>query len=254
MSTKQFMAETRKQAAIARKRILALEGKVSGQVGQYVDAWLAEAERPSTVQDETDEELAARRKAAKWKAAKWKADAQRRSGFLGLFSDSLRAAMDHIDALADEAVRSSLMVNLGFLLVASNNAGALASEAAGSGAPTDIAPDLGAVIDELNAFKQRDKDRPAAATLAKKTASAQVDEIILNRAGPYRTDDGWAHGTPKKIQPAVERDIGKLNAERRAACESLPHKKRRFSPIPKLEASAISHRLNRLKRTIVRPS
>src|SRR3984957_20442059 len=152
MRAKQPVTEAHEQTAIARKRILALESKVSEQVDQYTDAWLAESDRPSTVQEETGEELAARRKAAKRKAAKWKADAQRRSGFLGLFSDSLRAAMDHIDALADETVRSSLMVNLGFLLVASNNAGALASEAAGSGAPTDIAPDLGAVIDELNAF------------------------------------------------------------------------------------------------------
>src|SRR3984957_13233194 len=130
MRAKQPVTEAHEQTAIARKRILALESKVSEQVDQYTDAWLAESDRPSTVQEETGEELAARRKAAKRKAEKWKADAQRRSGFLGLFSDSLREAIDHIDALEDEAVRSSLMVNLGFLLVASNNAGALAGELA----------------------------------------------------------------------------------------------------------------------------
>ena len=130
MRAKQPVTEAHEQTAIARKRILALESKVSEQVDQYIDAWLAESDRPSTVQEETGEELAARRKAAKRKAEKWKADAQRRSGFLGLFSDSLREAIDHIGALEDEAVRSSLMVNLGFLLVASNNAGALAGELA----------------------------------------------------------------------------------------------------------------------------
>jgi hypothetical protein len=86
-------------------------------------------------------------------------------------------------------------------------------------------------------------------TEAKKTASAQIDDILLNRAGPYRTDDGWAHGTTKKIQPAVHKDIEKLNAEN----ESLPHKGRP-KPIKKLGANAITRRLARLKRTIVRPS
>jgi hypothetical protein len=94
--------------ANARARVKALEATVRKQIEQDIDARLSAAKRPSVVQEETNEELAARRKAAKWKAEKWKADAQRRSGFLGLFSESLREVMDHIDALEDEAVRPSL--------------------------------------------------------------------------------------------------------------------------------------------------
>jgi hypothetical protein len=86
-------------------------------------------------------------------------------------------------------------------------------------------------------------------TEAKKTASAQIDDILLNRAGPYRTDDGWAHGTTKKIQPAVHKDIEKLNAEN----ESLSAKDRP-KPIRKLGANAITKRLARLTRMNARPS
>ena len=84
MSAKQSEAEA-EQTAIARKRILALEAKVRKQIEQDIDARLSAAKRPSTVQEETDEELAARRLAAERKASKWKADAQRPSGVLGLF-------------------------------------------------------------------------------------------------------------------------------------------------------------------------
>jgi hypothetical protein len=130
MSAKQSVTEAHEQTAIARKRILALEGKVRKQIEQDIDARLSAAKRPSTVREETDEELAARGLAAERKASKWKADAQRPSGVLGLFSNCLREVMDHIEALHDEAVRSSLMADLGFLLVASNKAGALAGELA----------------------------------------------------------------------------------------------------------------------------
>jgi hypothetical protein len=128
MSPKQSVTEAHEQTAIARKRILALEGKVRKQIEQDIDARLSAAKRPSTVQEETDEELAARRLAAERKASKWKADAQRPSGVLGLFSNCLLEVMDHIDALTDEAVRSSLMADLGFLLDVSNKAGALAGD------------------------------------------------------------------------------------------------------------------------------
>jgi hypothetical protein len=130
MSAKQSFTEAHEQTAIARKRILALEGKVRKQIEQDIDARLSAATRPSTVQEETDEELATRRLAAERKASKWKADAQGPSRVFGLFSNCLRDVMDHIEALDDEAVRSSLMADLGFLLVASNKAGALAGEQA----------------------------------------------------------------------------------------------------------------------------
>ena len=116
--------------ANARAQIKALEATVRKQIEQDIDARLSVAERPSAVQEETDEELAARRLAAGRKASKWKADAQRPSGVLGLFSNCLREVRDHIEALDDEAVRSSLMADLGFLLVVSNKAGALAGELA----------------------------------------------------------------------------------------------------------------------------
>jgi len=114
--------------AAARARIKALEATVRKQIEQDIDARLSAAKRPSAVQEETDEELAARRLAAERKASKWKADAQRPSGVLGLFANCLLEVMDHIDALTDEAVRSSLMADLGFLLDVSNKAGALAGD------------------------------------------------------------------------------------------------------------------------------
>jgi hypothetical protein len=104
--------------------------------------------------------------------------------------------------------------------------------------------------DELHARKESQKKQTQPMNKAKKTRSAQKDEIILNRAAPYRTDDGgWKHGTTKKIQPHVNEDIVKLNAEN----ESLPLKDRP-KPIRKLGLRAISSRLERLKkheRTIV---
>jgi hypothetical protein len=116
--------------AAARARIKDLEATVRKQFEQDIDARLPNAKRASAVQEETDEESAARRVAAERKASKLKAYAQRPSSVLGLFSNCLREVMDHIEALDDEGVRSSLMADLGFLLVASNKAGALAGELA----------------------------------------------------------------------------------------------------------------------------
>jgi hypothetical protein len=102
--------------------------------------------------------------------------------------------------------------------------------------------------DELRARKESQKKQSQNATEAKKTASAQVDKIILKHAEPYRTEEGWKHGTTKKMLKDVNEEIDKLNAEN----ESLPPKVRP-KPIKNLGESALSHRLARLKRTIVRP-
>jgi hypothetical protein len=229
--------------ANARAGIDALEGRLKERVERHIDACLAvaldEAADSSVVLREPDKKRAARRKAAKWKAAKWKEDVERPSGILFLFKSCLLDVMNHIDAIPDRAVQASLMVNLGFLLRAS-----------GSSADRLMESEL----NELKALRQINSHRTNTATHTKKTGSAQIDEIIMKHAGPYRTEDGWQHGTPKNIRPAVNRGIDKLNAERRAAHESLPHKKRRFRLIPNLESNTINRRLNRLKRTIVRPS
>jgi hypothetical protein len=234
--------------ANARAGIDALEGRLKERVERHIDACLAvalaEAADSSAVLGEPDEKREARRKAAKWKAAKWKEDVERPSGILFLFKSCLLEVMSHIDALPDRAVQASLMVNLGFLLRAS-----------GSSADRFMESESNEL---MKALKLLNDTRPAQATKAKKTDSAQIDEIILNRASPHRTDDGgWERGTLKKIQPDVERDVNKINAERRAAHESLPDKKRQKRPvrlIPNLEPNTISRRLARLKRTIVRPS
>ena len=230
--------------ANARAGIDALEGRLKERVERHIDACLdvelAEAADSSAVLREPDKKRVARRKAAKWKAAKWKEDVERPSGILFLFKSCLLEVMNYIDALPDRAVQASLMVNLGFLLRASGSSADQLMESE---------------YNELKALKLLNDTRPAAATKAKKTDSAQIDEIILNRAFPYRTENGWEHGTPKEIQPDVNRDINKLNAERSAAHESHPDKKRqkrRVRLIPNLEPNTISRRLARLKRTNVR--
>jgi hypothetical protein len=233
--------------ANARAGIDAFEGRLKERVERHIDACLAvalaEAADSSAVLSEPDKKREARRKAARWKAAKWKEDVERPSGVLGLFKSCLLEVMNHIDALPDRAVQASLMVNLGFLLRAS-----------GSNADRLMESDS----NEFKALKLLNDTRPQPATKARKTDSALINEIILNRASPYRTDDGgWERGTLKKIQLDVEEDIKKINAERRAAHESLPDKKRqkrRVRLIRDLEPNTISRRLARLKRTIVRPS
>jgi hypothetical protein len=224
--------------ANARAGIDAFEGRLKERVERHIDACLdvalAEAADSSAVLGEPDEKRKARRKAAKWQAAKWKEDVERPSGILFLFKSCLLEVMNHIDALPDRAVQASLMVSLGFLLRASGSSADRLMESES---------------DQLEALKRLNDTRPQNATKANKTGSAKIDEIILNRADPYRTEDGWEHGTTKKIQPDVDKDIEKLNAEN----ESLPHKGRP-KPIKKLGANAITRRLARLKRTIVRPS
>jgi hypothetical protein len=111
-------------------------------------------------------------------------------------------------------------------------------------------------VDELNALKRSNKDRTRPATLKKRNISAQIDKIIMTRASKYRTDDGWERGTPSKIKPVVNKDIGRLNGEMLVAHESemakFPQKKRKdFVRIEELGADAISRRLNRM---IARPS
>jgi hypothetical protein len=222
----------------AWERIKALEGTVREQVDQHINARLAEAlaesARLSDVLRDTAKESASRREAAKRKASRWRADVRRPSGILGLFSISLREVTGHIDALADKAIRTSLMVDLAFLL-----------HVAGSGG-THLAE---SEADELKALRRINSHRPQHATRATKNASAKINEIILNRAGPYSTDDGWEQGTPKKILPDVHKDIEKLNAEN----ESLPPK-RRPKPIKKLKVNTVTRRLARLTRMNVRPS
>jgi hypothetical protein len=224
--------------ANARAGIDALEGRLKERVERHIDACLAvaldEAADSSAVLREPDKKRAARRKAAKWKAAKWKEDVERPSGILGLFKSCLLEVMNHIDALPDRAVQASLMVNLGFLLRASGSSADRLMESESK---------------ELEALKRLNDTRAQDATKAKKTASAQTDKIILNRAGPCRPDGGWAHGTPKNILRDVHKDIERHNAE----SKSLPPKDRP-KPIKKLGVNAITRRLARLKRMNVRPS
>lgn len=97
--------------------------------------------------------------------------------------------------------------------------------------------------DKICAEDELRKKQTKPAAEAKKTASAQIDEILLDCAGPYRTDDGWAPGTPKKIRPGVLREIKKRNADN----ELLPPKGRP-KPIKNLGVNAITKRLARLSK------
>ena len=211
--------------ANARAGIDAFEGKLKERVERHIDACLAvalaEAADFSAVLREPDKERESRRKAARCKAAKWKEDVERPSGVLGLFKSCLLEVMNYIDALPDRAVQASLMVNLGFLLRASGSSADRLMESESN---------------ELEALKRLNDTRTQNATKANKTASAQVNEIILKHACPHRTEDGWEHGTPKKIQPGVHKDIDKLNAEN----ESLPPKGRP-KPIKKLGVECYNH-------------
>jgi hypothetical protein len=188
--------------ANARAGIKALECKVREQVEQHIDACLAvaldEAASLSTELRDTKKERAARRKAAKKSASRWKRDVERPSGILGLFKSCLSEVTGHIDKLDDKAAQTSLMVNLGFLLRASGSTAVQLTESKSN---------------ELNALKELNKHRTRDATHATEIASALVDEIILKRACPHRTNDGWKRGTPGKIEPGVNRDIKKRNAE-----------------------------------------
>lgn len=103
--------------------------------------------------------------------------------------------------------------------------------------------------DELSAFKQAKKDRTWQANEANRALSAMVDEIILKHSCKYITDDGWARGTAGKIEKVVNKDIDKLNAERRTAHEFemaglAPNKRKKFVSIDNVGVSAISKRLN----------
>jgi hypothetical protein len=167
------------ELANARARIEVIEGKVKEQVGQYVDGclatWLAEAERLSIVLQDTDEERASRRRAAKRKASQWKADAQRPSGVLGLFSSSLREVTDHVDALADKAIRTSLMVDLGFILQVVGNMSAHLMESESNG---------------QNALQHLHKDRTKPATKARRSQREFRDELVRVRADEYIAKPG----------------------------------------------------------------
>jgi hypothetical protein len=102
--------------------------------------------------------------------------------------------------------------------------------------------------DELSAFKQANRDRTWQANEANKALSAPVDEIILKHSCKYITDDGWERGTSSKIKKVVNKDIDKLNAERRTAHESEmaglpPNKRKKFVSIDNVGVDAIRKRL-----------
>jgi hypothetical protein len=186
-----------KLIADARARVSCVEEKVKKQVEQYIDtqlaALLAEAERVSIILRDTDEERTSRRMDARRKAARWTTDVKRPSGTVTLFSRCLRELIDHVDALTDKKIQTSLMVDLGFVLKVANDMGALLIESVAEG---------------QSAIKRLSEDRTAPATKERQKRKQFLDERVQVRAKEYLKRPGVSKKSkPQRIALAIHESI-----------------------------------------------